>query len=225
VRSTHRDNHQPEMSPDSSMFRQMLPIPTPPGSSITLSGCVCMQKAVDILEELEIADGGSNDADICVDQVLSTQKRALGQCSFMLGCGSCSLRSGVVMTLIAVCEKMLHAFERVSRSYQLQQENCDNSPSPAGEDAARLAMLNAKQGTEFAGYLGRYKVDTYKEWRSLISVLIILQLKKLGTLLGKLKTVATQLNWETHLTMVVSFDRRLRDIISNLRRMGLGEGS
>ncbi|KAA8909873.1 hypothetical protein FN846DRAFT_587829 [Sphaerosporella brunnea] len=222
---SHPDN---QLSPADSMMHkseslcfQMLPSPTP-------SGCVCLQKAVDILEELETAasECGNNQMDnSCVDQVLSTHKRALVQCSSMLCCESCSLRSAVVMTLIAVCEKMLNAFERVSRNYQLQNDNSQNTPPSISEDAVSLAMLSARQGMEFAGYLGKYKVDTDKEWRSLISVLVLLQLKELGTLLGKLKTVATQLNWETHLTMVVSFDRRLREAISSLHCLGLSGSS
>ncbi len=185
-------------------------------SSLSSQSCPCMHTALGILENLEVKNSRLNL--YAVDHVLCFKKRALAQCNAMLDCRNCNALSGFMMLLVVICEKMVASFERLATSCREQQEQHQTPPGVGGWRKAEGTGLASGQSI----FLGDYEVDLAEERWCLVRVLVMLQLKNLGNLLMRLKSVANPWNWETHRTILVSIDRRFRETAASLRRMDAG---
>lgn len=186
-----------------------------PASSHSPPSCSCMHTALGILENLEVKNSRLNlDA---VDHVLCFKKQALTQCNAMLDCRNCNALSGFMMLLVVICEKMVASFERLATSCHDQQKQ-QHHETPSGLGGwAKADGTGLGKGQSI--FLGDYEVDLAEERWSLVRVLVMLQLKNLGNLLMRLRSVSSPWNWETHRTILVSIDRRFRDLAASLRQM------
>lgn len=209
----HQQHTTPTLPFENNIFGSLLSvyghdIVTLPGST----PCQCMQIALRILEELEIKN--SRDDLYAADHVLSFQKRAIEQCSTMLNCKSCSTMSGFMMLLVVICEKMVSSFERITSCVEQLQQH----PLPSGGldgGGPRAGGIGDEQTVS----VGEYEVDSLQEQCCLVGVLVLLQLKKLGAVLTRLKNLAATYNWGTHLTMLLSIDQRFRNSTAASRLM------
>lgn len=207
---SHRQHAEPALSSENNMFESLsVPVHDTATSQPSSSACQCMQSALRILEELEVKN--SRDDLYAADHVLSFQKRALGQCNAMLNCKNCSTISGFMMLLVVICDKMVTSFERVSTCVEQLQR-------PSGvQEVGRPRAGSIGDGQAVS--LGDYEIDSLQERCCLVSVLVLLQLKRLGSVLTRLKNIAAVFNWGTHLTMLLSIDRRFQNTTANLHLM------
>lgn len=159
-----------------------------------------------LLEELENRSDAIDPA--ALDSAMAYHKEALSQCDGMLRCARCSGRSEYMMLLTIVCEKLVALCDKVLHRYlEHTSRRPDGNPSLRETTEARQRI-----------FLGDYEIDLTQEWKYLMKVLIVFQLRSLGRLLGKMKTLASSAIRGSQLTLLLNTERRLRDLTVSLQR-------
>lgn len=176
-----------------------------PVSYSSHSSCQCLQTIVLLLEETEYR---SNTIDpVILDSALAYHKEAVNRCNTMLRCLLCTARSENMMLLAVVCEKLVGMCERIASKYLQHTWQAHQETSSRGQAEYRQKV-----------FFGNYAINLPEEWEHLIGLLIFLQLKSLGSLLAKMKMVASsELRGSQH-TVLLAAERRVRDTAVKLRR-------
>lgn len=164
------------------------------------STCQCLQSTVVLLEELENKSGAIDPT--ALDSAMAFHKEALIQCDAMLRCARCSARSEYMMLLTVVCEKLVALCEKVLHRYL--EHIAQLGP---GDNSSRQRI-----------FLGDYEIDLTHEWEYLMKVVIVFQLRNLGRLLGKMKTLASSAIRGSQLQILIATERRLRRMTVSLQR-------
>lgn len=189
-------------------------ISRPRNSTISSSGasvstapdpaCECLSRAVQILEELEnlIRQKRPNS----IDSILSVQKQALTHGSKMVECGTCRALSASMLLLSLVSEKLVTLCERVANSCsserQQQQIELDFEKNCSGS-------MNNEQKV----YLGEYEMESVNEWGPVANVLLLMQSKRILSMLSQLKKLAVTAQWQTHLLILRKAEKLMFSVL------------
>ena len=164
--------------------------------------CLCLQTVVPLLEELE--DRANSVDPQALTSILAWKKEARNHCEAMLRCTCCTARSDYMMLLAVVCDKLVTLCEKVVHRYL----------SSTGQ---RLSDQKSGVTSQHKLFVGDYEVDTPGEWMYIMRVLIMLQLGSMGTLLGKMKSIASTALRGTQLTVLRAMDQRVAKMGESLR--------
>ena len=121
-----------------------------------------------------------------LDSKLASQKEFLGRCESVLGCPACSIRPEYLLLLGLLTQNLTNSCETTVNKYLEEIQNLPNSPQSLDTTSRtpQPSQINSR------AHLGRYEVETSREWSTLIKVLIILQLQNVQTLLRGMKTAS-----------------------------------
>ncbi|KAL9123065.1 MAG: hypothetical protein Q9187_000392 [Circinaria calcarea] len=185
-----------------------------PSSYHAHSSCQCLQTLVLLLEETEYRSNAIDSA--ILDSALAYHKEALHRCNTMLRCLICTARSENMMLLAVVCEKLVAMCDRIASRFlqhTWQPHVCFGSKHGIEERSSRKGDECRRKV-----FFGNYEIDQREEWEHLIRVLIFLQLKRLGSLMAKIKMVTSlELRGAQH-TVLLTAERKIRDTAAKLQR-------
>ena len=190
---------------------------TPPGSGMSIScrslpSCQCLQMAAYVLEELETRNA-KFDHTSSLDGVLAFHKQASGYCDTMVNCQRCTSRSEHMMLLTFICEKLVILCEKTSTLFLRQVKRTRGSP----KWQESTVVENQIGGPGSQKYIGEYEIDVPQEWNYLIRVLVFIRLENLGSLVARMKAIASTAKRDTQLSMLQNTERRVREVIKMLR--------
>ncbi|MCJ1383954.1 hypothetical protein MMC17_007068 [Xylographa soralifera] len=168
--------------------------------------CQCLTSALTVLETLSIEDSRTNWHRL--GHLLQFTKGALNECNYLLECPRCSCVSNFMMLLIVVCQKTITTFEHVlvvlTERYQVRHSS---RPSQTVEASSKMGMdkgearVMAVKGFEMEG----------EEEPCLFGALTSIQLRSLGSLLVRIKTIMPGWKWEQHVVIVDSVGERVKE--------------
>ena len=168
--------------------------------------CQCLTSALTVLETLSIEDSRTNWHR--VGHLLQFTKGALNECNSLLDCPRCRRVSNFMMLLIVVCQKKITTFEHIlvilTERYQARHSS---RPSQAVETSSRMSTEQG-EGTVMA--VKGYEVDREEE-PCLFGALTSIQLRNLGSLLVRIKTIMQGWKWEQHVAIVDSVGERVKE--------------
>ncbi|KAK3077337.1 hypothetical protein LTS18_010549 [Coniosporium uncinatum] len=179
------------------------------------SGCQCFQNAILILEELE-ATNRRMDV-FSLDCVCKFQKDVLGHCNIMLECERCKNHSANFMLLAFIGEKLAFSFEKAANKCE-EQARVDQKINEQKAAMARPGELERRESYSSNMSLGEYECNDPQEWSHLMRMLLLIQLKRLGGVIGRLKGIATHEKRETQLLMLAETERKTRGIATELMK-------
>lgn len=195
--------------------RQSTHTPLESGTSIlsrSLPSCECLQMAAYVLEELETRNS-KFDHTSSLDGVLAFHKQASGYCDTMVNCQRCTSRSEHMMLLTFICEKLVILCEKTSTLFLRQLKRTRGSPN--WQESTVIG--NQIGGPSCPKYIGEYEIDVPQEWNYLIRVLVFIRLERLGSLVARMKAIASTAKRDTQLSMLQNTERRVREVIKMLR--------
>ena len=118
-----------------------------------------------------------------LDSKLASQKEFLTRCESVLGCATCSIRPEYLLLLGLLTQNLTNSCEATVNKYLEEIQTLQKSP----ENLDTTGHLSTPSRTNGHAHLGRYQVETPREWSTLMKVLIILQLQNVQTLLRGMK--------------------------------------
>lgn len=197
--------------------------------------CGCLHTMVSLHEELE--DRVSTTNAQTLDFSLAYQKEVLSRCSQILDCSTCIMRSGHMMLLGVVSDKLITSCEQAVTIHN--QGSSDNTeydhkapaPSPSSSTScslstsARSSPLGPRAGTEGNGRhsdtcivsVGCYNIDGATEWSYVVRVLIILQLRQVLVLLSRMQLIAESTSRFTQVTALKRRKQRLTAVMEKVK--------
>ena len=168
--------------------------------------CQCLQ-TIDLL--LGKVDGKSQNLDFAaLDTILSTQREALTHCTSVLKCLTCGGRPEYILLLGLVTERLATVYETIMHLY-LDDVRLDRKHNPYTPSSLSRNIS-----------IGRYEISSPEEWTSLMRVLILLQLKTLGTLLAGMRTAIARAPSPAQLPLVQATEQRVQSLMQRLQRAG-----
>ncbi|KAK3680873.1 hypothetical protein B0T22DRAFT_540488 [Podospora appendiculata] len=181
--------------------------------------CQCLQQVVFLIDELEALQTTTTPNmntpspprhGTQLDAGLASHKEALRYGEAMLLCAHCTARpeSMTILTfltdrLAGLCERIVEGYldlllppashhQPHENKYQVHHQQGTRSLNHHHRHATTdTGMLHSQgQGVRWGVYFGDYEVDSPGEWELLVRNLIVLQLRALAGLLGRVKEVA-----------------------------------
>ncbi|KAK3371014.1 hypothetical protein B0T24DRAFT_304516 [Lasiosphaeria ovina] len=196
--------------------------------------CQCLQQVVFLIDELESAQGESATQ---LDAGLAAHKKALRHGEAMVRCGHCTTRPENMTILTFLTDRLMGLCERIVASYRepVSSESRGGSPLTSGAAAMASSTTRAKTATPAATdgqgammplgvYFGDYEIDCPGEWQALVRNLIVLQLRALGALMGRVKEVSELMPCDTAWRKVVGAETRLSALLGQVGGGGGGGG-
>ena len=182
-----------------------------PASSLKSSSgnmsCQCFTSAMSLLETLAIEDVKPTLSSVA--HLLHMKKRALMQCNTLLDCQRCSSVSSFMVLLIVLCQKLLASYERVlvilteqynRLSERRRADELESPPNAGNTDSDEERQMMVKD----------YDLDPAEE-PCIFAGLASMQLRGLASFLARMRHVMRSWNWDPHVTMVDSVERRVRE--------------
>ena len=165
-----------------------------------------------VLEELETRNS-KFDHTSSLDGVLAFHKQASGYCETMVAWQRCTSRSEHMMLLTFICEKLVILCEKTATLFLRQLKRTRGSPN--WQESTVIENQIGRPSSQ--KYIGEYEIDVPQEWNYLIRVLVLIRLEKLGSLVARMKAIASTAKRDTQLSMLQNTERRVREVIKMLR--------
>lgn len=180
-------------TPEDFVISQTVSLPTPPTYD---TKCSCFERAINTYEGIQInlvwglchLQGGGED-------LLNNQKRALTDCEGLLECESCRAKSGFMMLVISMCDRILVSIETLDLG-------------DADESSEVQTPLNDETGPQRTLKIGRWKVDNDDE-RHAIGGLLAARKARLGNLVTSIGDMISGHHWAAHKAMVLDIRMRV----------------
>lgn len=95
---------------------------------------------------------------------------------------------------------------------------------PSSEGKAAQGDADCHKSGWVPIHLGQYRIDTAQEWHEVFGLLVLLQTRRLGSFLDRLRRNATREGWESHQSALGSVVLRVEELQEALGGMALGLG-
>ena len=167
--------------------------------------CQCLSSALRLQEALCVAEVGCSLSTL--GGLLFIEKHTLIQCSMFLDCPACNSGPHFAMLLIVICQKMATCFNRMLNMlvgwYNRLQMQQGLPPYERAVPVDDLHQVSVKD----------YKLDLDEE-PCVYGALIMIQLKKLQSLLLRMKDTANTWNRCSHITMIHKTEEKVQQQIA-----------
>ena len=163
--------------------------------------CQCLQQVVFLIDELESAQ---QSAARQLDAGLASHREALRYGEAMMGCGYCTTRPENMTILTFLTDRLAGLCERIVDGY-LEMAPCRGNRHPPYRVGAGTGV-----------FFGDYEVDSANEWETLVRNLIILQLRGLNGLMGRVKEVSGMMQCDTPWRKAVGTEHRVVTLLDKL---------
>lgn len=193
--------------------------------------CQCIPRALSILEDLEVSSSHPTPTEaVGPDDTLSCLRRCLQRCSEILECKLLKWTSEFLVLLTVISRNMLDAFDKLLDSLDSQQAQAQ----------AQLLQHNKKWNSSFPPpppplpsplfckcSLGKYKyeLESPEEITCLMNWLVLIQTKRLATLIGRLRKKVTDEeeynNWaemERHHSLLSLLGHRCLQLVRRIKK-------
>jgi hypothetical protein len=146
-------------------------------------------------------------------ETLHMEKRIISQCDMLLGCPSCSGLSHYISLLIILCQNMANSFGQIlallTDQYHRLQAQRNSANTPYSQDNIGSLLEDKKQRI----LVQDYDIDV-EEQPFIFGALSLIQLKRLQTLLGRIKHTARAWKWDSHIAVVESTEQQIEKQIT-----------
>lgn len=177
--------------------------------------CQCLQTLVILLEETE--HKSINVGSLSIESMLAYQKEARTRCATILQCGCCTTHSSNLMLLAVVCEKLVSLCDKVVSQYGQHAQQSQLRLNPSQDSNAETTKKSMDERKRM--FFGNYEISSTEEWEYMMRVLILLQLKSLGSLLSNIKRLASSKTRATQHSLLVTSERRCADVAAKLQQL------
>ncbi|KAF2753070.1 hypothetical protein EJ05DRAFT_523464 [Pseudovirgaria hyperparasitica] len=188
--------------------------------------CSCLQNLAALLERLMLMTSGiSTPQTQSLDVQLAIHKAALARCDAVLCCTLCDTRSENTMLLITVCERIVDMCANIVDTYHLHLDadqsataSLDSLLQNSGASAPSIPESASSSNTLVSGpvsplSVGSFQISSMNEWAAVIRTIIRLQLQRMGSLLGRMKSLSTGEVQDVHSDMLKKLRDRVRSLL------------
>lgn len=195
--------------------------------------CQCIPRALSILEDLEVSSFHHTPTEaVSPDDTLSCLRRCLQRCSEILECKLLKWSSEFLVLLTVISRNMLDTFDKLLDSLDSQQAQA--------QAQAEMLQHNKKWSNSFPPppslppsplfckcSLGkyRYELESPEEITCLMNWLVLIQTKRLATLIGRLRKKVTDEeeynNWaetERHHSILSLLGQRCLQLVRRIKK-------
>lgn len=182
--------------------------------------CQCLQHVVYFIDELEsVHDMPAAQ----LDAGLASHREALRYGETMIMCNLCASRPENMTILTFLTERLANLCERIVAGYfELASSSSPltSSSSSASTSASAAANSSRRPPHLAAGssgvFFGDYEVDSASEWELLVGNLIVMQLRQLSVLVGRVKEVSGLLQCDTPWRKAAGTEKRVGRMLDRL---------
>ena len=172
--------------------------------------CQCLQTVVFLIDELESVQ---DIAAAQLDAGLASHREALRCGEAMMLCGHCTSRPENMTILTFLTDRLAGLCERIVGGYfELLR---GPSTAAATPNSRRLNPAAGSSGVFF----GDYEVDSASEWELLVRNLIVLQLRALSVLMGRVKEVSGLMQCDMPWRKAAGTEKRIAMLLDRLNSM------
>ncbi|KAG8162777.1 hypothetical protein KVR01_007255 [Diaporthe batatas] len=177
--------------------------------------CRCVGVTLSLLERIQ---GHRKSTSLCVaETALHSLKGSISQCQALAGCRSCPSPSRLMAFSVLLVEKMAGMLEDMASMWE--QVTTASSGAEAAAEGDALQVDADGSGCEWAPiHLGQYRIDTAGEWQEVFGFLVLLQVRRLSSFLGRLRSNAGREGLESHRSALASVALRVQELQEALAR-------
>jgi hypothetical protein len=175
--------------------------------------CQCLQTVVFLIDELESVQ---DIAAAQLDAGLASHREALRYGEAMMLCGHCTSRPENMTILTFLTDRLAGLCERIVGGYfELLQGSSTAAATSTPNSSRRLNPAVGSSGVFF----GDYEVDSASEWELLVRNLIVLQLRALSVLMGRVKEVSGLMQCDMPWRKAAGTEKRIAMLLDRLNSM------